>query len=134
MTKSSLQKKLTLLSSVSLVTLFLLYRTSAFDNASLNNKTALQTSHNGGSINAIISDTTQPGKDTTHPLMLSSSKVLILTDKTLYSLKEKPAKNLFPKTEADILSSSKSSIIFRPEQPFKPGPDTIKRNYDSLKK
>lgn len=135
MTKLFLKKGLTLFSSLSLVILFLLYRVGAFEKLFLSNPTGLQTSHNGGNINTSTIDTTKLGKDTVKPLMLSSSKVLILTDK-------KPAfsgslknsfKDKYPKKETEILSSSKSAIIFKPQPTGQLNIDSIKLKYDTLK-
>jgi len=135
MTKTFLKKAITLLSSLSLVTLFLLYRVGAFDKSPLNDQAALQSSHNGGNINPSTIDTTGPKRDSTKLLMLSSSKVLILTDKKptfLDSLKKKPAKYKYPKSETEILSSSKSAIIFKPQQTIEFNIDSFKLKYDSL--
>jgi hypothetical protein len=136
MTKSYFIKGLTLLSSLSLVTLFLLFRIGAFDKPSFSNQNSFQTSHNGGNINPLSIDTIKSKKDSIKPLMFSSSKVLILTDKKptfLDSLKKKPTRYKYPKIETEILSSSKSAIIFKPQQTFKLNLDSFKLKYDTLK-
>lgn len=136
MAKSSFKKGITLLSSLSLVTLFLLYRIGAFDKSFLSSQGSLLTSHNGGNIISSSMDTTKSKKDNTKPLMLSSSKVLILTDiqpNLLDSLKKKPATYKYPKREIEILSSSKSTIIFKPKQIFKITLDSLNLKYDTSK-
>ena len=134
MTNAFFRKVITLLSSLSLVTLFLLYRVGTFD--TLNNLPALQSSHNGGSINQSTIDTTKLKKDSNKPMMLPSSKVIILTDKKptiIDSLEKKPAKNKYTKGESEILSSSKSAIIFKPEKTTKNNPDSFNLKRDTLK-
>ena len=136
MTTSFLKKALTLFSSLSLVALFLLYRVGTFDNLSLINHTSLQTSHNGGNINPSAIDTTKYKKDGTKPLMLSSSKSLILTEEKpafVNSPKKKTFTYKYPKSETEILSSSKSLIIFKPQKSFEPRVDSFKSKYDTLK-
>jgi hypothetical protein len=134
MTNAFFRKVITLLSSLSLVTLFLLYRVGTFD--TLNNSPVLQSSHNGGSINQSTIDTTKLKKDSNSPMMLPSSKVIILTDKKptfIDSLEKKPAKIKYTKGESEILSSSKSAIIFKPEKTTKINPDSFNLKRDTLK-
>lgn len=136
MIKPFLKKAITLLSSLSLVILFLSYRVGTFDTTSLNDKPALQTSHNDGNITPSPIDTTKPKNDSVNPLMISSSKVLILTDKKptfLDSSRQKLLKYKYPKSETEILSSSKSAIIFKPQQTYKINLDSFKLKYDTLK-
>jgi hypothetical protein len=135
--KSALLKKaFTLFSSLSLVTLFLLYRIGAFEEPSSINQTSLQISHNGGNINPSNIDTTIPKKDSTEPLIFPSSKVIILTDRKpsfLDSLRRKPFTYKYPKSETEILGSSKSGIVFKPQPIFRLNLDSFRINYDSLK-
>jgi hypothetical protein len=134
MKKSSLTKVLTILSSLILVTLFLLYRIGIFDESNASTGSNLQWSPNGGNINSTSTDSSKTKKDSTKPLMLSSSKVLILTDKEpslLDSLKKQPAKPAYPRNEKEIFSSSKSVIVFKPKKD--PKMDSLMRKYDSLK-
>jgi uncharacterized membrane protein len=136
MTRSFLKKGLTLLSSLTLVTLFLLYRTGIFDRSLLNNQNSLQTSHNGGTINPGGINKTKNRKDSIDPLLFSSSKVMILTDKTpnyVDSIRKFSAKYKYQKNETEILSSSKSSIIFKPKQTSKFNPDSFFLKYDTSK-
>jgi hypothetical protein len=136
MTKSFIKKGLTLLSSLSLVILFLLYRVGTFDKSDLSSQASLQTSHNGGNINPSTIDTPSAKKDSVKPLMLSSSKVLILADKKptfLDTLKKNPFKYRYPKSETEILSSSKSAIIFKPQQTRNLNLDSFKVKYDTIK-
>jgi hypothetical protein len=133
---SLLKKVLTLLSSITLVTLFLLYRVGYFDNASLLNQSEFQSSHNGGTVTSTPNNPLKPKKDTSKQLMLSSSKVLILTDKKpifLDSLKNKSNKTKYPKNETEILSSSKSAIIFKPQPQKKVNIDSLIFKSDTLK-
>lgn len=113
MRKTSLQKIATLFSSATLVVLFLLYRTGSFDNTSTSNN--LQTSHNGGLVKSTILDTAK--KSRPKPTMLSSSKTIILTDKTpsYWDSINKPKKKQSTLKETSILSSTKSAIIFSPK-------------------
>lgn len=145
MTKSYFKKGFALISSLSLVTSFLLYRIGTFDKLSINNQSSLYTSHNGGNINPSTIYTTKPGEvfiTPITPLMLSSSKSMILTDKKptfIDSLKKNRADYKYPKSENEILCSSKSAIIFKPKQTliFKPKQtfnfnEYLKLKYDTL--
>jgi hypothetical protein len=120
MQQTKLTKGLTLLSFVTLISAFLLYRVGWFDRYLQNNNSAIQTSHNGGTINTPQNDTLKPIKDTTQKLLLSSSKSVVLTDRKYgfidsYLVKKKYIKPKPAKTE--MLSSSKSAIIFHPDEP-----------------
>ena len=122
MIQSLIRKAVALFSSVSLVILFLLYRVGGFDQAFSNASTHLQTSHNGGAINGMARDTIRRPKDSIDHLLLSSSKVLILTDQKLTfpdSLKNLHDNPSISKKEIDMMSSSKSSIIFNPHSRLK---------------
>ena len=136
MTKTYLVKGLTLFSSISLVTVFLLYRTGVFEKVLINDKTTLHARDSGGNINPTTIDTAKTKKDSVNPLMFSSSKVLILADRKptfLDSLKKNLPKYKYPKSEAAILSSSKSVIIFKPQENIKFNPDSLKLWRDSIK-
>ncbi len=134
MKKLYLIKLITLLSSISLVTVFLLYRVGFFENLTIGEQNNLQTSHNGGKFNSLKVNTIENKKDSSKSLMLSSSKFMILTDKKstfLDSLKKKSLKNKYPNNPTEILSSSKSAIIFKPKQSF--NLDSFRIKLDSLK-
>ena len=136
MRKSNLLKGFTLLSFVFFISTFLMYRIGIFDNYFSYPKSEMQSSPNGGTITTSQQNTTKFKKDSSHKLLLSSSKVLILTDKK-YSIfdslkpRQKP-RYIQPKT-AEIMSSSKSAIIFKPLN-FKDHGDTIYLDSTRMKK
>jgi len=125
MKHSKFIKGLTLLSFAFFIIVFLLYRIGKFDMYLKNEKSSLQTNP----IFSNQSDTSKPKMDSSQKLMMSSSKVLILTDKRTGfsdSIKNTLQSDTFRLKEQVIMSSSKSAIIFKP-------PTTNKRNLDSLK-
>jgi len=120
MRKSNLIKGMTLLSAVSFVTIFLLYRVGKFDHYF--SSTSLQTSTNGGAMSSNYIDTI-PKIDSTQKIMLSSSKSIIIIDQKRYrfidTLKTKKTRVLYfdptkTKPTEVIMSSSKSGKIFSP--------------------
>lgn len=113
MVKSKLIKGLTLFSSTVLVGLFLLYRIGAFDHYFIAESELIQGSHNGGAVKSKFLI-----RDTTHMTMLSSSKVLIITDKRhrlFDSSRVRPRELTVPILDTRMLGSSKSAIIFSPK-------------------
>ena len=117
MIKGKFLKGLILISSVSLVTAFLLYRAGIFNKVSGQRNSDLQMSNNNVIVETNLNDTTKPITDSPHKLILPSSKSLVLTDnKTIFSdsSRRRPVKGSVPKTEREILSSSKSGIILKP--------------------
>ena len=117
MKKSPWIKALTLSSFLLFITAFVLYRSGKLDTWFDKEEPSIQTSHNGGSIADNTMDTTKPVvPDTTPRLMMSSSKSMVLTDKSkrykdTIGLKKKVDSI---KRETILMSSSKSGIIFKP--------------------
>jgi len=107
MKKAALIKIFTLLSSVGLVTIFLLYRTGYFEDEKRNpGKELAQTAPL-----ANMPDTS--GKDSVEMSMLSSSKSFILPSKDLLIIKTLKKKDSIPakkKKDPVMFSSSKSLI------------------------
>lgn len=134
MTKVTFLKAITLFSSVSLVTLFLMYRTGVFDETDI---ASLQSSPNGGSMNnSIVNDTTPPKKDSTNPLRLSSSKVLILTDEERASLEiarliADSTKDKAEQKPPAMFYGTKSGAVFKPKFDSS---NSFKFRYDTSKK
>lgn len=130
MKQSKFIKGLTLLSFAFCITTFILYRVGQYDEYLISGKSPFQTSHNGGTITTSQNDSLKIRKDSIQKLMLSSSKVLILTDKkfpffdTVKWKKNKVDK--FKSKNIEMLSSSKSAIIFKPKENFKLNLDSIK--------
>ncbi len=121
MPKSTLARSITLLSSVSLVIVFLLYRTGGFEDKPQYREEHIQTSHNGGAIKTNLPDTAE--KKSTKKMMLSSSKSIVLPVEETSSpdtLQKDTSKipPALPK-EAYLFSGSKSGHIFYPDSSFK---------------
>jgi hypothetical protein len=120
--KSLLIKGLTLAGFLSLIAIFLLYRTGKLDNYLPGNNSDLQTSPNGGAINA--GDST-PQRDSVERLRMFSSKVAILP---------KPAPIIVRtprKTQSEMMSSSKSIVVIR-DKPRQQQSDSL--YFDSILK
>jgi len=132
-----LVKALTLLSFTFLISVFLLYREGRFNKYLLNESSSLQTSHNGGTITSNQGDSTKAKKDSLPQLLLSSSKSIILIDKKRGGTGVTP-KNLrqpVHKPVTEIMSSSKSTTIFRPALPLIIVNDSpIYFRYDTVKR
>ncbi|NOT51148.1 MAG: hypothetical protein HOP10_07705 [Chitinophagaceae bacterium] len=125
------KKILALLSFVTLITAFVLYRAGVFDKYLTSNSYSIQSSPNGGALNN-KTDTLPPKKDTTKktPIMFSGSKSgpivtsedfkAILTDSTLRldSLQRKKIDSIMrsQKKIPVIMPSSKSGPVFTPEK------------------
>lgn len=129
MTQSKLIKGLVLMSSSFLVIAFLCYRSGLFANF-VNSDTGLQTSPNGSSIQAnSVVKLTKPNDSVQARKMLPSSKVMVMAD--WKNPPSNPGKqNLKPRvllTEQQIMSSSKSAIMFRQV-------DSTKYNFNKYKK
>jgi hypothetical protein len=128
MSKLSFKKGLVLLSSVSLVTVFLLYRTGSFDKPDMVELPLVQA-------NPAENDTIKP-KDTVVPLRLSSSKVIILSDyhkqeRDSIARKRKISKPLQPQKPV-MFSGSKSGRVFQPGTFVIPDIDSLKVGFDSI--
>lgn len=124
MLRTTLIRTLTLISFASLIILFLLYRSGRLFSA----EKELQTSHNGGVLVTARQDSL-PKKTNKRATMLPSSKTMVLVDEEEKmmqdSLKQKKEAINF-QLPKDLLSSTKSTIIFSP---------TAKKNkifFDSL--
>lgn len=139
MQKSAWLKGITLVSSVSLVTLFLMYRSGSFYPVAERDTATLQASPNGGVVQSNNTDSTPPVKDPREALRMSSSKLLILTDGTnrfidsIIKASEKPIK--LSKKDLKLLSSSKSAAVFSTDDTgFRLYTDSLrlKLNYDSM--
>lgn len=130
---SGVLKALTLFSFAFFIVSFLLYRMGKLDDLMPGKKASLQTSPNGGSINVNTTktDTTKPlKKDSTERLRFPSSKSMVIIDKKKPARPDSTKKNEKKKLkEFEIMSSSKSALIFRPDVKLS---DSLK--IDSLKK
>lgn len=141
MTKTKFLKILVLFSSVSLVIIFLCFRSGLFDTY-LNATPVFQTSPNGGALNnKVRNDSTQVQKDSS-PLLFSSSKVIILTSKKFKLPDSNKLESRKPVNAADrdiLLSSSKSSQILQPHHvkstyyKLSPKTDSLLKQYDTAK-
>lgn len=124
-------KALVLLSSGTLVTLFLLYRNGALDNYFAAEDDPLQTSPNGGPFNALGTDTTIKPKLDTNFVLIPSSKSMVLIDKRTNKpvpdslLKKKPVTDTAPRTR--MIGGSKSVMIIDPKKYELPKPDSNKK-------
>lgn len=135
MTNSKFRKGLTILSSLTLMICFLLYRTGKFDKYFTNKNITIQSSPNGGAANSSYIDTSIKKKDSADKLLLSSSKSIILTDQRqtrLDSLKSL-FKDSLTEQERLLLYSSKSGIIFKPDETVHIRPDSLGHLHDSIK-
>ena len=134
MRQSKLIKGVTLFSFLILITTFLLHRVGKFDTIPTNERSSLQTSCSEGIINTSQGDTLGPKNDSLQKLMLPSSKVVILTDKK-YSFPDstkKKTRTSYPRPKkVEMMSSSKSGIIFKPGHDIKFNPDSL--SYDTTK-
>lgn len=126
-------KAITLFSSVFLTTAFLYYRSGGFEHQLQNNNSNLQTSHNGGVIRSAAKDSLIkiPEPDSAQRLLLYSSKSMVLTNTKLvfYDSVKSKQKTKPPSLQikkAEMMSSSKSAIIFTP-------PSNIFFSLDSIK-
>lgn len=109
MKKAALIKIFTLLSSVGLVTIFLLYRTGYFEDEKRNPSKELAQSA------PIVNMQDTLGKDSLEMSILSSSKSAILPGKDLLilkTLKQKDSVSIKKKMEPVMFSSSKSGRAF----------------------
>jgi hypothetical protein len=120
MRRSQFIKALTLFSSLSLLTAFLLYRTGYFDDYISVTDPGLQTSHNGGVITRAKQDSlaSSPALDSAQRSRLFSSKPSPFL-KTII-----PSKKTVPIQPPVMWSGSKSGIMFQPRT--WPKFDTIK--------
>lgn len=127
MTGSFFKKIATLSSSVILVVLFLLYRVGFFDKPETYNTSLLPSDNNAADQRPSNGDTAKPGIDSAHHLMFSSSKSIILSDKSR-SVKDSTKRNspVLQKKESTLFSSSKSAIIIEPGKRYGFRRDTMK--------
>jgi|GEM_PF-6434569 len=116
MPRSNFIKPLTIFSSLSLVTLFLLYRTGFFETQSNHSKSNLQTSPNGGTIQTAAADTLK--KDSTKKLLFPSSKSMPLPMPSLSPVTD-PKYILIPEKELQLMTSSKSGAVVYRDTLFK---------------
>ncbi len=115
MKKSKLTQALTLTIFVTLIGLFVMYKSGYFESETEIEQTTLQTSANGGSLtNSVQKDSFVKKVDDNNLLLLSSSKSVIITKykkQLIDTLVKKPEQ----KKELEIMSSTKStSNIFKP--------------------
>lgn len=115
MTRSNFIKPFTIFSSLSLVTLFLLYRTGFFVNDPQHIHSNLQTSPNGGTIQTAAADTLK--KDSTKKLLFPSSKSMPLPMPSLSPVTD--PKNMFTEKELHLMTSSKSGAVVYRDTLFK---------------
>lgn len=140
MRQSILTKAFTLLCFASLIIIFLLYRVGKFDNVLANEAPAMLTSANGGGIAANSLDTSITINDSLQRLMLSSSKSIVLIDKTrkpIDSAKKKVHLDTLRKRQIELMSSSKSTILFKsssPQIPLKLNVDSVMEEFKKRKK
>jgi hypothetical protein len=116
MTRSNFIKPLTIFSSLSLVTLFLLYRTGFFVNDPQHIHSSLQTSPNGGTIQTAAADTLK--KDSTKKLLFPSSKSMPLPLPSLPTVSD-PKYLLIPPKEIQLMTGSKSGAVVYRDTLFK---------------
>lgn len=129
-------KALVLISSGSLVALFLLYRNGTFDKyfAAEDEPIPIQTSSNGGPFNALNADTTIKPKLDTNFVLIPSSKSMVLIDKRTNKpvpdslLKKKPVTDTAPKTR--MIGGSKSVMIIDTKKYEPPKTDSSKKKKD----
>ena len=110
-------KSLALLSFVSLISIFILYRIDKLDALFKSEASPIQTSSNGGVVNIAKADTLKPSTiDSLRSLRMSSSKSIVLFDKkpTLFDTIKRKYKPSTNKTETPLMfSGSKSGPIIR---------------------
>lgn len=127
-------KTVTLLSFLSLISVFIIYKGGYLDNFFDEEGSMLQTSTNGGNLsqnNTIASTNDHAQKAETR---LSSSKSIVITNNISFSSDTPPKQTDTPtytEEELKLMQSSKSGYIFKPA--FK-GTDSLKtKNRKSLK-
>lgn len=127
--KSFFLKAFALTNFILLTGLFLAYRGGYLDVSSLFGKENILTSPNGGTAPQKQNDSALVKRDSSKHIRLSSSKSMVITDKTILNTEPakvpKPEKNSNPNStdsanvkisneEKIRLSSSKSAIVFTP--------------------
>ncbi len=132
-------KAATLILFISLIGAFLLYCTGKLDKYFSPEKRSLQTSPNGGTINSVKKDTlVRPNMDSLEKLRMYSSKSMTLVDPKLFDTpltwKKAPrkTKSTNPRKQPEVMSSSKSLILIKPDESFLRS-DTTKRVIKKLK-
>lgn len=135
MGKSTIIKAVTLVSSISLVLSFLLFRAGFFKRSYIDNNT-IQNSPNGVTANTISRDTIPP--DSLSQQILPSSKSIIIQDKKIqprYKVKKKTKESIDSITRGRILfSGSKSGRVFDSLPVFPIAFDSNKIKFDTLRK
>ena len=130
MNHSPFIKGLTLLSFLSLISIFILYRMDKLNGFFKSEASPIQTSPNGGAVNTAKADTMKPSTiDSLRRLRMSSSKSILIFDKkpNLFDTIKRKYKPSTNKTETPLMfSGSKSGPIIRR--------DDIRFLLDSLKK
>ena len=120
MTKSKFTQTFTLILFITLVSGFILYRAGYFDQYLDRESAGLQTSPNGGTLSGHSKDSLTFKKDSLprKKVMFSSSKSAVVTDNIDFTPAQKKGftdtAQFHPK-ELEILSSSKSAVIFHPK-------------------
>lgn len=132
-------KAATLILFISLISVFLLYRTGKLDKYFSQEKRSLQTSPNGGTINSAKKDTVvKPKMDSLDKLRMYSSKSMTLVDPKLFDTPltwkkaTKPTRSTKPRKQTEVMSSSKSLILIKPDESFLRS-DTTKREIKKFK-
>ncbi|MCW3083950.1 MAG: hypothetical protein JWP12_1316 [Bacteroidetes bacterium] len=120
MKQSKYIKGLTITVFVTLIAAFILYRAGYFDNYLYHESADLQTSPNGGTISQHSKDSLSFSKDSLprKKVMFSSSKSAVVTDNIDFSADQKKKFGDTAKAnqgELQIMSSSKSAVIFHPK-------------------
>jgi hypothetical protein len=133
MQRSKILKGLALLSSVFLVTLFLLYRSGKLGEPFMKGDGNFQNHHNSEVFSAIFTDTVPDAKDSTIPrLMMPSSKSMVLTEpKTSDRKKKRDSAKL--KKKNLLMGSSKSGRIFVTEEETRVRRDSTKADSSGKK-
>jgi len=132
-----LVKAFTLLSFTFFIALFVAYRTGRLNSYLSDDSNTIQTSHNGGPIKTPQKNKQDSIKrDSIKKLMLSSSKVIILTDKNKYLFDTTKRSKQIRRQAQDkyLMYSSKSGIVFTPNSPKAHFPDTLKIDSGWIKK
>ena len=109
-------KPLALVSSVSLVITFLLYREGYFDDHPLKRQPGLSSSPNSGTVGVNNTATSVPRpKDSNRVIRLSSSKSMVVTDELNLHPGEQVDTQV-SRRKSEFLSSSKSGIVLNEQQ------------------
>lgn len=120
-----------------LIASFIFYRLGKFNKYLMDEKEVAQVSESANDTTSIRGDTAYPKIDSTQKLLLSSSKSIVLTDRqtaVLDSVKKKKNNLPLKPRNPELLSSSKSAIIFEPNSKYEVYVDSVGRmRFDSLR-